>query len=56
MFFQMKHNKASGPDGFPVEFFQVFWSLIKYDLMVMFRDFHQGRRSHFLVSILGLLP
>jgi hypothetical protein len=23
--FQMKHNKAPGPDGFPVEFYQVFW-------------------------------
>jgi len=22
--FQMKHNKASGPDGFPAEFYQVF--------------------------------
>ena len=22
--FQMKHNKAPGPDGFPVEFYQVF--------------------------------
>ena len=22
--FQMKHNSAPGPDGFPVEFYQVF--------------------------------
>jgi hypothetical protein len=22
--FQMEHNKASGPDGFPVKFYQVF--------------------------------
>ena len=22
--FQMKHNTAPGPDGFPVEFYQVF--------------------------------
>ena len=34
--FQMKHNKAPGPDGFPAEFYQVFWSLIKDDLMAMF--------------------
>jgi hypothetical protein len=41
--FQMKHNKAPGPDGFPTEFYQVFWSLIKNDLMPLFRDFHVGR-------------
>jgi hypothetical protein len=22
--FQMKHNKALGPDGFPIEFYQTF--------------------------------
>jgi len=22
--FQMEHNKAPGPDGFPTEFFQIF--------------------------------
>jgi len=34
--FQLEHNKASGPDGFPTEFYQVFWSLIKDDLMALF--------------------
>ena len=29
--FQMKHNKALEPDGFPAEFNQVFWSLIKHN-------------------------
>jgi len=38
----MKHNKAPDPDGFPTEFYQVFWSLIKDDLMAMFREFHNG--------------
>jgi hypothetical protein len=32
----MKHTKAPGPDGSPAEFYQVFWSLIKDDLMAMF--------------------
>jgi hypothetical protein len=38
----MEHNKASGPDGFPTEFYQVFWDLIKNDLMTLFSEFHKG--------------
>jgi len=40
--FQMEHNKAPGPDGFPSEFYQVFWNLIKDNLMALFTDFRQG--------------
>jgi hypothetical protein len=40
--FQMEHNKALGPDGFPAEFYQVCWDIIKFDLMVLFLDFHAG--------------
>jgi hypothetical protein len=56
--FQMKHNKAPGPDGFPAEFYQVFWSLIKDDLMAMFRDFHASNLPIFSLNfgILMLLP
>jgi hypothetical protein len=56
--FQMKHNKAPGPDGFPAEFFQVFWSLIKDDLMAMFRDFHAGDLPLFCLNfeIITLIP
>jgi hypothetical protein len=27
--FQMEHNKAPGPNGFPAEFYQVFWGSSK---------------------------
>jgi hypothetical protein len=40
--FQMEHNKVLGPDDFPTEFYQVFWELIKYDLLALFNDFHSG--------------
>ena len=31
--FDMEHNKAPGPDGFSVEFYQFFWDVVKQDLM-----------------------
>jgi hypothetical protein len=38
----MEHNKAAGPDGFPAEFYQKFWPVIKDDLMVMFVQLKDG--------------
>jgi hypothetical protein len=38
--FQMEHNKAPGPDGFPAEFYQAFSDNIKLDPMVLFMEFH----------------
>jgi hypothetical protein len=40
---QMEKNKAPGPDGFPAEFYQSFWEIIKHDLLALFADFKQGR-------------
>ena len=40
--FQMEHNKAPGPDGFPPEFYQVFWDLVKEELMATFTELHVG--------------
>jgi mannosylglycoprotein endo-beta-mannosidase len=34
--FDMEHNKAPGPDGFFVEFYQFFWEVVKPDLMNLF--------------------
>lgn len=32
----LEHNKSPGPDGFPAEFYQVFWKIIKGDLLALF--------------------
>lgn len=40
--FQMEHNKAPGPDGFPIEFYQTFWEVIKEDLTALFTEFYNG--------------
>ena len=54
----MEHNKAPGPNGFPVEFYQVFWEVIKEDLMAIFTEFHEGKLLlHSLnFGIITLLP
>jgi hypothetical protein len=40
---QMERNKAAGPDGFPAEFYQSCWEIVKDDLMVLFNDFYQHK-------------
>jgi len=56
--FQMEHNKAPGPDGFPAEFYQVFWEVIKDDLMALFVDFHNEDLNLFSLNfeIITLIP
>jgi hypothetical protein len=56
--FQMEHNKAPGSDGFPVEFYQVLWEIIKMDLMDLFHEFHKGDLPLFSLNfgIITLLP
>ncbi|KAK1570145.1 hypothetical protein QYE76_027234 [Lolium multiflorum] len=36
----MEKNKAAGPDGFPIEFYQACWDIIKEDIMAVFHDLH----------------
>jgi hypothetical protein len=54
----MEHNKAPGPDGFPAEFYQAFWEIIKGELMALFHEFHKGDLPLFSLNfgIITLLP
>src|SRR5438128_12338359 len=56
--FQMEHNKAPGPDGFPAEFYQNFWEVIKPDLMELFGFLHAGQLDLFRLNFgeIILLP
>jgi len=36
----MNKDKASGPDGFSIAFFQDCWNVIKTDIIGVFRDFY----------------
>jgi hypothetical protein len=48
--FQMGHNKAPGLDGFPTEFYQLCWEIIKDGLMELFWDFHNGKLPLFSLN------
>jgi hypothetical protein len=56
--FQMERNKATGPDGFPVEFYQTCWEFVKEDVCELFDDFYGGsldiKRLNY--GIITLLP
>jgi hypothetical protein len=56
--FEMKPNNALGPDGFTMEFYQQFWKVIKYDLMALFKEFHDGTLPlfHLNYGVIMLLP
>ena len=55
---QMKNNKASGPDGFPTEFYKKCWHIIKGDLLPMFNDLFSGQLHlfHLNFGTITLLP
>jgi hypothetical protein len=56
--FQMEHNKAPGPDGFPAEFYQNFWEIIKSDLLELFTFLHARQLELFRLNFgeIILLP
>jgi hypothetical protein len=56
--FQMEQNKVPGPDGFPAEFYQNFWKVIKVDLLDLFSFLHSGHLELFRLNFgeIVLLP
>lgn len=56
--FSMRRNRAPGPDGFPIEFYQKFWPLSCKDLLKLFQAFDQGALdlSRFNYGTITLLP
>jgi hypothetical protein len=56
--FQMEKNKAAGPDGMSIEFYQSCWDIIKLVMLDLFNDFHQGKLDVKRINygIITLLP
>jgi hypothetical protein len=54
----MEGDKAPGPDGFSIAFFQVCWEVVKEDIMKIFRKFHaEGKFEASLNStFISLIP
>jgi hypothetical protein len=40
---QMEKNKAAGPDGIPIEFYQACWEIVKFDIMAVFDDLYEHK-------------
>ena len=40
--FRLCAKKSPGPDGFPIVFFQMFWDLVKLDILSLFTQFYNG--------------
>jgi hypothetical protein len=40
--FLMERNKAAGPDGLPIEFFQKCWEIVKDDVCELFSNLYLG--------------
>jgi hypothetical protein len=56
--FEIEHNKAPGPDGFLIEFYQKFWDVIKEDLMAISHDLFIGDLPLFSLNfgVIMLIP
>ena len=46
----MVKNKAPGPDGIHVEFFQSCWAIVKDSVMSLFQDWYHGRLNPYRLN------
>ena len=55
---EMKGDKAPGPDGFTMTFFQKCWSVVEIDVMTFFDHFHRSSEFEWSLnaSFLSLIP
>ncbi len=51
-------DKAPGPDGFSMDFFQACWVIVQNDIMVVLRSFHVTgcQRSFHVTGCQALIP
>ena len=42
---KMNGDKAPNPDGFATAFWQHCWDIVKEEVLLMFKDFHENRRG-----------
>jgi hypothetical protein len=53
-----KGDKAPGPDGFSLAFFQHCWEVLKVDIMAVFQEFHERGKfeKSFNATFVSLIP
>jgi hypothetical protein len=56
--FALKGDKAPGPDGFSMAFFQACWEVLSPDIMEVFSDFHErgAFEKSLNTSFISLIP
>ena len=56
--FGMKRNKSPGPDGFPDDFYQDLWEVVKWDLQALVDCFAKGEINIAILNndIITLVP
>ena len=53
-----KKNKAAGPDGFNIEFYQHYWDLVKEDMLALLEEFYEHNLDldRLNYGVISLLP